>query len=180
MIEISDQDIRDALGGRMADDPVHLHFNKVIERASTQVLRLSRWNDDKILWANGGTMLPLDRVPCCPLCKQPRKFEFQIMPQLIYLLGSDGKNKEEYPEIDFGSLVVFTCCSSCAYILWMMRLLGLLHGTSERSAVCEGIRVFPLPLLAERYRGSEGTAEDAGFVIFMMVTGLFFIYRLFV
>lgn len=101
----------------MADDPVHLHFNKVIERASTQVLRLSRWNDDKILWANGGTMLPLDRVPCCPLCKQPRKFEFQIMPQLIYLLGSDGKSKEEYPEIDFGSLVVFTCCSSCAYIL---------------------------------------------------------------
>ena len=90
----------------MADDPVHLHFNKVIERASTQVLRLSRWNDDKILWANGGTMLPLDRVPCCPLCKQPRKFEFQIMPQLIYLLGSDGKSKEEYPEIDFGSLVV--------------------------------------------------------------------------
>ena len=116
-VEITDSDIRDALGGRLEDDPVHLHFNKVMERANTQVLRLSRWHNENILWANGNTMLSLDQVPACPLCKNPRKFEFQIMPQLIYLLGSEGSGKKDYPEIDFGSLVVFTCCDSCSHIL---------------------------------------------------------------
>lgn len=40
------------------------------------------------------------------------------MPQLIYLLGTDADAaKSKYPEIDFGSLVVFTCCETCAHIL---------------------------------------------------------------
>lgn len=61
------------------------------------------------------------------------------------------------------------------------RLLGLLHWTDEGSALCEGIRVFPLSLLPEGYWGGEGAAEDAGFAIFMMVIGLFIIMdRLFV
>lgn len=117
-IELTDQDIRDALGGRLEDDPVRLHFNKVIERANTQVLRLNRWNNDAILWANKDTKADLTSIPACPYCGKERKFEFQVMPQLIYLLGTDPEAaKTKYPEIDFGSLVVFTCCDSCSNIL---------------------------------------------------------------
>lgn len=53
-VELTDQDIRDALGGRLEDDPVRLHFNKVIERANLQVLRVNRWNNDAILWGEQG------------------------------------------------------------------------------------------------------------------------------
>lgn len=93
-----------------------------IERANTQVLRLCQWNNDAILWANGETVLPLTNVPKCPLCGHERKFEFQIMPQLIYLLGSSEETRKvEFPEIDFGSLVVFTCCESCHHILFLLQ-----------------------------------------------------------
>ena len=93
-----------------------------IERANTQVLRLCQWNNDAILWANGETVLLLTNVPKCPLCGHERKFEFQIMPQLIYLLGSSEETRKvEFPEIDFGSLVVFTCCESCHHILFLLQ-----------------------------------------------------------
>ena len=88
-----------------------------MERANTQVLRLSCWRNEDILWANGNTILPLDQVPVCENCGCQRKFEFQIMPQLIYLLGQETGAKNEYPEIDFGSLIVFTCCETCTHIL---------------------------------------------------------------
>ena len=118
-LDLTDKDIRDALGGRLENDPIRLHFNMTIERANTQVLRLCQWNNDAILWANGETVLPLTNVPKCPLCGHERKFEFQIMPQLIYLLGSSEETRKvEFPEIDFGSLVVFTCCESCHHILF--------------------------------------------------------------
>ena len=118
-LDLTDKDIRDALGGRLENDPIRLHFNMTIERANTQVLRLCQWNNDAILWANGETVLPLTNVPKCPLCGHERKFEFQIMPQLIYLLGSSEETRKvEFPEIDFGSLVIFTCCESCHHILF--------------------------------------------------------------
>ena len=121
-LDLTDKDIRDALGGRLENDPIRLHFNMTIERANTQVIRLCQWNNDAILWANGETVLPLTNVPKCPLCGHERKFEFQIMPQLIYLLGSSEETRKvEFPEIDFGSLVVFTCCESCHHILFLLQ-----------------------------------------------------------
>ena len=121
-LDLTDKDIRDALGGRLENDPIRLHFNMTIERANTQVLRLCQWKNDAILWANGETVLPLTDVPKCPLCGHERKFEFQIMPQLIYLLGSSEETRKvEFPEIDFGSLVVFTCCESCHHILFLLQ-----------------------------------------------------------
>ena len=121
-LDLTDKDIRDALGGRLENDPIRLHFNMTIERANTQVLRLCQWKNDAILWANAETVLPLTDVPKCPLCGHERKFEFQIMPQLIYLLGSSEETRKvEFPEIDFGSLVVFTCCESCHHILFLLQ-----------------------------------------------------------
>ena len=114
---------------------MHLHFNKVMERANTQVLRLRRWDNDAILWANANTVLPLEQVPLCPCCGGERKFEFQVMPQLIYLLGQDQKETNAYPEIDFGSLIVFTCCHSCEHILVSL-LLRSFTATEEGLALC--------------------------------------------
>ena len=114
---------------------MHLHFNKVMERANTQVLRLRRWDNDAILWANANTVLPLEQVPRCPCCGGERKFEFQVMPQLIYLLGQDQKETNAYPEIDFGSLIVFTCCHSCEHILVSLFLRSF-TATEEGLALC--------------------------------------------
>ena len=140
-VELTDQDIRDALGGRLEDDPVRLHFNKVIERANLQVLRVNRWNNDAILWANKDTKADLAAIPPYPYCGKERKFEFQIMPQLIYLLGTDPEAaKTKYPEIDFGSLVVFTCCESCAHILDEER--RLLHSVDAETPYKEEYGYF--------------------------------------
>eukprot|EP00818_Percolomonas_sp_WS_P005720 CAMPEP_0117440854 /NCGR_PEP_ID=MMETSP0759-20121206/3312_1 /TAXON_ID=63605 /ORGANISM="Percolomonas cosmopolitus, Strain WS" /LENGTH=434 /DNA_ID=CAMNT_0005232647 /DNA_START=186 /DNA_END=1490 /DNA_ORIENTATION=+ len=47
-------------------------------------------------------------IPPCSVCKNPRTFEFQILPTIIYQLY--GKHVEG---IDFGSVYIFTCSSSC-------------------------------------------------------------------
>ncbi len=50
-------------------------------------------------------------VPDCPRCGSPRRFEFQVLPQIINHLGVDS---ELHSALDFGSVAVFTCAASCA------------------------------------------------------------------
>lgn len=47
----------------------------------------------------------LDPAPQCENCGAPRKFEFQIQPQLISLLDSD--------RLDFGIVCIYSCSASC-------------------------------------------------------------------
>ena len=46
-------------------------------------------------------------VPACSACGAPRRFEFQVLPQLLYYLGPNGA------ALDFANLAVYTCANSC-------------------------------------------------------------------
>ena len=72
----------------------------------------------------------------CQICGRERKFEFQVMPQLLYYMGVDKITKmkknpinsapinhvtdidtmfinDNHEDIDFGTIDVYTCPSSC-------------------------------------------------------------------
>ena len=50
-------------------------------------------------------------VPPCPRCGAARRFEFQVLPQIINHLNVDS---ELASAVDFGSIAVYTCGASCA------------------------------------------------------------------
>ncbi len=52
-------------------------------------------------------------VPPCQHCGAPRSFEFQVMPQLLYILGSNEAARGYRGELEWASLAVFTCTASC-------------------------------------------------------------------
>lgn len=79
-------------------------FKKRVARAPDQVLRYSRTEEPLLISES-----PLLTVPPCEYCKGPRKFEFQVMPQLLTHLKVDDVGAS----IDWGVLVVFTCADSC-------------------------------------------------------------------
>ncbi|CAH1970636.1 unnamed protein product [Acanthoscelides obtectus] len=69
-------------------------------------------NPDQIIrYQKNGTPLwiakqPLpEKIPDCEHCGGPRRFEFQVMPQLLTFLHEN--------TLDFGVLVVYTCEASC-------------------------------------------------------------------
>lgn len=80
------------------------NFKKKIESAPDQIMRYSRGGEP--VWISESA-LPL--VPPCEVCRSPRKFEFQIMPQLLTHLDVDDVGKS----IDWGVISVFTCEESC-------------------------------------------------------------------
>jgi pre-rRNA-processing protein TSR4 len=64
-------------------DRIHLNGGDV----RTQCLRYCRWNDDAVLWMRDENQVR--DVPVCQRCGAPRKFEFQLMPQLLYYLQQE-------------------------------------------------------------------------------------------
>ncbi|EDS36241.1 pcdc2/rp-8 [Culex quinquefasciatus] len=65
-----------------------------------QILRYDRKGDP--LWLS--PVVP-ESIPACDQCGGPRKFEFQIMPQLLNSLKNEN--------IDWGTLAIYTCEQSC-------------------------------------------------------------------
>jgi len=47
-------------------------------------------------------------VSNCPHCKQPRRFEMQLVPTTLHHLGINGKDS-----LDWGLVAVYSCGSSC-------------------------------------------------------------------
>lgn len=69
-------------------------------------------NNDQILrYKRGGEPLWIAKepkpsgIPDCEYCGSPRQFEFQIMPQLFFILHEN--------DLDVGVIVVYTCKNSC-------------------------------------------------------------------
>ncbi|KAL1398414.1 hypothetical protein pipiens_008991 [Culex pipiens pipiens] len=75
-------------------------FKKRIEADPDQILRYDRKGAP--LWLS--PVVP-ESIPACDQCGGPRKFEFQIMPQLLNSLKNEN--------IDWGTLAVYTCEQSC-------------------------------------------------------------------
>lgn len=53
---------------------------------------------------------PPTTIPPCSSCGAPRRFEFQVMPQLISVLGIDASDPNA---LDFGTIAVYSCQASC-------------------------------------------------------------------
>ncbi|RHY30012.1 hypothetical protein DYB32_004687 [Aphanomyces invadans] len=120
-IDISQKDLSALLGSSPAVDKSYLAFLTRVALAKDQVLRYCRWNEqDAVLWVHSNDR-PAE-IPACSSCGAPRLFEFQVMPQLLYHLKLAGDDSIESlaattnakRELDWGTLVVYTCPNSCS------------------------------------------------------------------
>jgi len=93
-------------------DKTFAKFNRRISRDFEQVLRYCRSETAQPLWVATSGQATATDIPHCSLCGGERKFEFQILPQLLYYLGVE-QEKEKTP-LDWGTLVAFTCWNSCS------------------------------------------------------------------
>ncbi|CAG9460289.1 unnamed protein product [Pedinophyceae sp. YPF-701] len=108
--DLPDSDVRsvEELEG-MAERAHYAGFQARIAGAPSQVLRYC-------FEAGAAPLLPSPRppapkdVPPCPACGAPRRFEFQVMPQLLARLHLD---PEDPRGLDFGTVVVYSCAASC-------------------------------------------------------------------
>ncbi|XP_053677235.1 programmed cell death protein 2 [Anopheles nili] len=90
----------DKYSADQVEDKTFDKFKARIAVDPEQVLRYERGG--KPLWLS--PVFPKD-IPGCSRCGSARKFEFQIMPQLLNHLGND--------QLDWGTLVCYTCEASC-------------------------------------------------------------------
>lgn len=88
-------------------DAVFCKFMKTILACPQQILRYCRGGNPLFISEPPSNMVQL--VPACSSCGEPRTFELQLMPALVSLLqgGSVGA------ELEFGTVLVYTCTSSC-------------------------------------------------------------------
>lgn len=92
-------------------DPQFEIFELRVSREPEQVIRFD--GDATPLWATSSHQPSADlhEIPACENCGGKRQFEIQIMPQLLFFLKSNDDVKNS---IEFGTLAVYTCASSCS------------------------------------------------------------------
>lgn len=137
--KLTQADYDKALGAETTD-PVYIRFlTKVKGGGPDQVLRYSRWDNRPgggPLAISSAFMKDNYQPQLCEHCGAARAFEFQIMPQLLHFLKIENKtvitpsaeaarlqNKEALDgdlfvnkfdeDIDWGTIDVYTCTSSC-------------------------------------------------------------------
>lgn len=98
--DLEQDDLNEAVGAAKAtvsEDAATMEFYdriKSIENVQEQVLRYLRWPDDDLAMASSAPLwIRSDHQPkdieACPYCGADRKFEFQIMPQMLHYLLKD-------------------------------------------------------------------------------------------
>ena len=112
--DVSERELREL--ERMQDkDQVQLsQFHLRLRRGDpTQVVRYCFDEGAKPLWPSVTHAPVADEktVPPCPRCGAARRFEFQVLPQIINHLEVDS---ELASAVDFGAIAVYTCSESCA------------------------------------------------------------------
>ncbi|KAK7896211.1 hypothetical protein WMY93_021536 [Mugilogobius chulae] len=90
-------------------DAVFARFMKKISVCSEQILRYCRSGKPLFISEPPANMSQV--VSACASCGGPRTFELQLMPALVSLLQGEGLEMQ----IEFGTVLVYTCLSSC----WM-------------------------------------------------------------
>lgn len=92
------------------EQKVFQEFISQCKNDKDQVIRYYRNNDASIdidpLWTTSKNKPSM--IPNCENCGSKRKFEFQIMPQLLRLILNDED------ELDWGIIAVYTCSASCS------------------------------------------------------------------
>ena len=106
-------------------DDKYLKFQERIHRAPAQIIRYADGEDNvdgdgdldddgnenkwsEPLWMGSQDVIDCEKdVPKCDNCGGMRRFEFQVMPQLLSIL------KQGIDDLDWGILAVFSCEKSC-------------------------------------------------------------------
>jgi len=86
-------------------------FQARVSCAPDQVIRYCFKDQASPLWPSPANLPALTDVPPCKRCGAPRKFEFQVMPQLLNHLQQD---EMDPAALDWGTIVVYTCSKSCS------------------------------------------------------------------
>lgn len=114
-MDVTQRELNDALGHTKDQDPQYVRFLTRVALAKDQVLRYSRWEEEAVLWVHSEGMHSGD-VPPCERCGGERKFEFQVLPQLLNYLGVDHQSSLgdiSSRSCEWGTLAVYTCAKSC-------------------------------------------------------------------
>lgn len=85
------------------------YFEERISLAPEQVLRYCRDPGAKPLWPMSSGRPSKDDLPKCSYCNGPLRFEFQILPQLLYYF----RVRNDVDSLDWATVVVYTCEASC-------------------------------------------------------------------
>ena len=85
-------------------------FAAQIAKEPAQVLRYCFEPGAMPLCPAPGGVPEADKVPCCARCGASRRFEFQVMPQLLNHLGVDVADPKAP---DWGTIAVYSCSKSC-------------------------------------------------------------------
>ncbi|XP_020787724.2 LOW QUALITY PROTEIN: programmed cell death protein 2-like [Boleophthalmus pectinirostris] len=88
-------------------DAVFARFMKRISVCSEQILRYCRGGNPLFISEPPANMCQL--VLPCSTCGSPRTFELQLMPALVSLLQGESLDMQ----LEFGTVLVYTCLSSC-------------------------------------------------------------------
>jgi len=97
--------------GQGEDRRTFAAFQARTARAPEQGIRYSSQEGALPLWPSPRAQPEPQDIPPCPHCCQQRRFEFQVMPQLLNFLDLDA---EDPTAPDWGTIVVYTCPSSCS------------------------------------------------------------------
>ena len=124
---LSAEEISKYVGNQIKMDKLYERFQEKIKCEPDQVIRYQRFGEP--LWISSKKLPEANDIPNCEYCGSPRKFEFQVMPQMLIHLDLDELIQDSGAAadgIDWGVLCIFTCSSSCkdgkAYkqeFLWM-------------------------------------------------------------
>ncbi|TYZ66400.1 hypothetical protein PybrP1_002539 [[Pythium] brassicae (nom. inval.)] len=115
-IDVTQRELNDAIGASQNQDKLYIRFLTRVELAKDQVLRYSRWHDSNVLWVHAKDTLAGAGAPACPRCGGARRFEFQVLPQLLFYLHVDDTSSLSditSRSCDWGTLAVYTCETSC-------------------------------------------------------------------
>lgn len=90
------------------------HFAEFATRTSVEPSQVLRYCFEDCVQPICPSPLGIPRgedIPVCPYCHGPRKFEFQIMPQLLNNLNVDPSDSNAP---DWGTIAIYSCAASCA------------------------------------------------------------------
>lgn len=91
------------------DDTINYHFYKRLRRCPEQIIRYD-WNGQPLR-----STADVDIKPDpCPHCCGSRVFELQLMPALVNILGRTKLNENEPIDIDFETILAYTCANNCS------------------------------------------------------------------
>lgn len=85
-------------------------FAARIAAAPSQILRYCFEEGASPLCPSADGVPSPDSIPPCPHCQGPRRFEFQIMPQILNILGVDPSDDHS---LDWGTIAIYSCAASC-------------------------------------------------------------------